>query len=75
MNEVADSEPQTLTPSPAGTVEGLKAEILRKLTYSLGKNPAVAKPHDWLTAAILAARDHVVDVWLGSRSKSYATGR
>ena len=75
MNEVADSEPHTLTPSPAGTVEGLKAEILRKLTYSLGKNPAVAKPHDWLTAAILAARDHVVDVWQGSTKKSYATGR
>ena len=75
MNEVADSEPQTLTPSPAGTVEGLKAEILRTLTYSLGKNPAVAKPHDWLTAAILAARDHVVDVWQGSTKKSYATGR
>lgn len=56
-------------------VESLKAEILRKLTYSLGKSPGVAKPHDWLTAGILAARDHVVDVWQRSTRESYATGR
>ena len=56
-------------------VEALKDEIVRKLTYSLGKSPAVAQPHDWLTAGILAARDHVVDVWHRSTRESYATGR
>lgn len=56
-------------------VDRLKAEILRKLTYSLGKNPSVAKPHDWLTAAILAIRDHVIDIWQASTRESYATGR
>ncbi|MBX9911850.1 MAG: glycogen/starch/alpha-glucan phosphorylase [Beijerinckiaceae bacterium] len=56
-------------------VENLKAEIVRKLTYSLGKNPSVAQPHDWLTAGILAARDHVVDVWQRSTRESYKTGR
>ncbi|MDP3317939.1 MAG: glycogen phosphorylase, partial [Bosea sp. (in: a-proteobacteria)] len=56
-------------------VEVLKAEILRKLTYSLGKNASVAQPHDWLTAGILAARDHVVDVWHRSTRESYETGR
>jgi starch phosphorylase len=59
----------------AARVELLKAEILRKLTYSLGKNASVAQPHDWLTAGILAARDHVVDVWHRSTRESYETGR
>nr|WP_244548557.1 glycogen/starch/alpha-glucan phosphorylase [Bosea vaviloviae] len=56
-------------------VETLKAEIVRKLTYSLGKNPSVAQPHDWVTAVILAVRDHVVDVWQRSTHESYQTGR
>ncbi|WNJ93875.1 glycogen/starch/alpha-glucan phosphorylase [Bosea sp. 685] len=56
-------------------VETLKAEIVRKLTYSLGKNLTVAQPHDWVTAVILAVRDHVVDVWQRSTRESYQTGR
>jgi len=60
---------------PDDQVERLKAEILRKLTYSLGKNPQVAQAHDWLTAGILAARDHAIDVWQTSTKTSYATGR
>ncbi len=60
---------------PDEQVERIKAEVVRKLTYSLGKSPAVAQPHDWLTAAILAARDHVIDVWQKSTRESYTTGR
>ena len=60
---------------PDEQVERIKAEVIRKLSYSLGKNPAVAQAHDWLTAAILAARDHVIDVWQKSTRESYATGR
>nr|WP_236841939.1 glycogen/starch/alpha-glucan phosphorylase [Bosea sp. PAMC 26642] len=56
-------------------VETLKAEIIRKLTFSLGKNPSVAQPHDWLTAVILAVRDHVIEVWQRSTRESYQTGR
>jgi len=59
----------------AEQIDRLKAEILRKLTFSLGKNPSVAQPHDWLTAAILAVRDHIIDVWHRSTRESYATGR
>ncbi|WP_420103890.1 glycogen/starch/alpha-glucan phosphorylase [Bosea sp. (in: a-proteobacteria)] len=72
---VASSQPKPVHFEPDDQVERLKAEILRKLTYSLGKNPSVAQPHDWLTAGILTARDHVVDVWHGSTKESYATGR
>ncbi|WP_425330012.1 glycogen/starch/alpha-glucan phosphorylase [Terrirubrum flagellatum] len=59
----------------AETTEFLKNEIIRKLTYSLGKNPAVAQSHDWLTAGILAARDHIVDIWHRTTRESYETGR
>ncbi len=61
--------------SSSDLVEQLKTEIVRKLTYSLGKTPKVAQAHDWLTAGILAARDHIVDVWHRSTRESYATGR
>nr|WP_082613404.1 glycogen/starch/alpha-glucan phosphorylase [Bosea sp. Root483D1] len=60
---------------PDDQVDRLKSEILRKLTYSLGKAPAAAQAHDWLTAGILATRDHAIDVWQASTKESYATGR
>jgi len=60
---------------PDDQVDRLKAEILRKLTYSLGKSAAAAQSHDWLTAGILAVRDHAIDVWQASTKESYATGR
>lgn len=71
----ATSSQSSVHYEPDEQVERIKAEVVRKLTYSLGKNPAVAQPHDWLTAGILAARDHVVDVWQNSTKESYATGR
>jgi starch phosphorylase len=75
LNDSSNPKTAAVHFEPDDQVDRLKAEILRKLTYSLGKNPSVAKPHDWLTACILAARDHVVDVWQGSTKESYATGR
>ncbi|MBY0610676.1 MAG: hypothetical protein K2P80_00680, partial [Beijerinckiaceae bacterium] len=53
------------------SVAQLKERIVGKLTYSLGKTPGVAKPHDWLTAGILALREDVIDVWHRSTQKSY----
>lgn len=53
----------------------LKQEILRKLTYSIGKTPATAGDHDWLTAAILALRDRIIDTWQRTTIDSYRTGR
>ncbi len=55
-------------------VAGLKASIIHKLAYSLGKNPDVAQQHDWLTAAILALRDRIIDIWRQSTRTSYETG-
>jgi starch phosphorylase len=75
LNETAAPRQAAIPFEADDQIERLKAEIVRKLSYSLGKNPAAALAHDWLTAGILAARDHVVDVWQRSTRESYETGR
>jgi glycogen phosphorylase len=63
-------------PEPrARTAEALQAEILERLTYSVGKDPIVARPHDWLKATILAVRDRVIDQWMDSSRETWQTSR
>src|SRR3569623_1471505 len=57
----------------AVTAEALQAEILEKLTYSVGKDAIVARPYDWLQATILAIRDRVIDLWMESSRKTWRT--
>ncbi|OCW59384.1 glycogen/starch/alpha-glucan phosphorylase [Hoeflea olei] len=52
----------------------LAAEIIERLTYSIGKDAKVAKPHDWMTATILVIRDRVIDRWMASTRQTYETG-
>ena len=67
---------ETLTPAPrTSDPEQLATEILERLKYRIGKDPKVAKPHDWLTAAILVARDRVTDNWMDSTKRTYSEGR
>ncbi|GAC1044369.1 glycogen/starch/alpha-glucan phosphorylase [Rhizobium sp. No.120] len=54
--------------------EILAEEIIERLTYRIGKDAKVAKPHDWLTATILVIRDRVIDKWIESTRKVYQTG-
>jgi starch phosphorylase len=54
--------------------EILASEIIERLTYRIGKDVKVAKPHDWLTATILVVRDRVIDRWMESTRKVYKTG-
>ena len=62
------------TPEPrARTVEAIQAEILERLIYSVGKDPIVAWPHDWLAATILAVRDRVMDRWMESSRETWRT--
>lgn len=49
----------------------LASEIIERLTYRIGKDVKVAKPHDWLTATILVIRDRVIDRWMESTRKAY----
>jgi len=62
-------------PSPRSTrPEILAAEIIERLTYRIGKDVKVAKPHDWLTAAILVVRDRIIDRWMDSTRRVYEQG-
>ncbi len=56
-------------------VAELKASVLAKLTYSVGKIPEVASPRDWFLAVAFATRDLIVDRWLRSTAEAYADGR
>ena len=56
------------------TAEALQAEILEKLTYFIGKDPIVARPHDWLKATIYAVRDRIIDRWMESSRETWRTG-
>ena len=49
--------------------------ILAKLTYSIGKDPAAARDHDWFAATALAVRDHVIDRWMDSTRATYQRER
>jgi starch phosphorylase len=53
--------------------EGLQAQILERLTYSIGKDPIVARPHDWLHASILTVRAHIIDQWMESSRETWRT--
>jgi starch phosphorylase len=55
------------------TAEALQAEILERLTYSVGKDPIVARPHDWLKASILAVRARIIDQWMESSRETWRT--
>ena len=61
-----------IKPAPRGAdAETIRSEILEKLAYSIGKDPIVAKRHDWLNAAILALRDRIIDRWMESTRQAY----
>src|SRR5271167_3326465 len=53
----------------------LKAAVLAKLTYAVGKAPALATPRDWFLAVTFATRDIIVGRWLESLNGVYVDGR
>ena len=46
------------------TAEELKAAVLDKLTYVVGKDPVAASQRDWFLAVAHATRDIVVERWI-----------
>src|SRR3954469_25035339 len=52
----------------------LRAAILNKLTYHVGKRRAVATERDWLTATAVAIRDLIVDRWVAGTEATYQKG-
>jgi len=64
--------PAAIDPAPRKVdAETIKGEIVDKLAYSVGKDPIVAKPHDWLAATILVVRDRAIDRWMESTRAAY----
>ncbi|MFT3988821.1 glycogen/starch/alpha-glucan phosphorylase [Aestuariivirga sp.] len=64
--------PRLSQPAPRGSdAATIQAEILEKLAYAIGKDPIVAKDHDWLNATILALRDRIIDHWMSSTRAAY----
>ena len=58
--------------SVALDVHTLMRSIANKLMYAVGKNPASARPQDWLQAAELAVRDRMVERWMKTTNEYYA---
>ncbi|RUS63683.1 glycogen/starch/alpha-glucan phosphorylase [Pseudorhodobacter sp. E13] len=55
--------------------EGLGQDVLRHLTYTLGKDTAHASRYDWRMALSFAIRDRVVGPWFASTRRTWAEGR
>ena len=55
-------------------VASIRAGILNKLTYDVGKGRAVATERDWFVATALAVRDRVVERWIESTDLAYQQG-
>src|SRR3954454_4123161 len=53
----------------------LRAAILDKMKYSVGRDVAAARDHDWLLATIMAVRDRIVDRWMDADQRTIAAGR
>jgi starch phosphorylase len=55
-------------------VAALRRAVIAKLTYSVGKDPIVARPRDWFVAVALTVRDRIVERWFPTTRAMYAKG-
>ncbi|HMO67443.1 MAG TPA: glycogen/starch/alpha-glucan phosphorylase [Novosphingobium sp.] len=59
---------------PSAKTDQLEARILDVLRHRVGKDERAAKQHDWFTAAVLAVRDEVIDMWMESTRRTHDAG-
>jgi len=57
--------------APGRDLASIKALIANKLMFSIGKDPHAARAEDWLQAAALAVRDHLVERWMATTRAQY----
>ena len=57
------------------TTETLSAEVLRHLTYTLGKDAPNASIYVWRMALSYAIRDHIVEPWFAATRRTWAEDR
>jgi starch phosphorylase len=63
-----------VTPVIATNAETLRADILRHLTYTMGKDAPHASAYDWRLALSFALRDRIVEPWFAATRKTWETG-
>jgi starch phosphorylase len=56
------------------TAEELKAAVLAKLKFTVGKDPVAASQRDWFLSVAAATRDIVVDRWIATTNRIYQNG-
>jgi starch phosphorylase len=59
----------------AYTAEELKAAVLAKLKFTVGKDPVAASQRDWFLSVAAATRDIVVERWIASTNRNYEDNR
>ena len=59
----------------AYTADELKAAVLAKLKFTVGKNPVAASQRDWFLSVAAATRDIIVDSWINSTDRAYTDQR
>ncbi|MDE8348678.1 MAG: glycogen/starch/alpha-glucan phosphorylase [Acidocella sp.] len=81
MNNISDPSMTPPIPAPnaervpdAAVVSNLREAILRRLTYSVGKNKGSASEYDWYLAVVYATRDRIVEQWMASTNAAYVHG-
>lgn len=60
--------------SPSDDVATFRENVLRKLTYAVGKDAEHATDYDWFEAVALAARDRIIDHWMECTRQTYEGG-
>lgn len=55
----------------ATDAQSLKRAVANRLLYSVGKDPAAAKPHDWTMALSRLVPDHLVERWMDHSRRQY----
>lgn len=55
--------------------ETLRAEVLRHLTFTLGKDAPNASTYDWRMALSYAIRDRIVEPWFAATRRTWAEDR
>ncbi len=56
---------------PKTDAETLASEVLRALTYRVGKDASVATPYDWLAATSKVIRDRMIERWIAATKEAY----
>jgi starch phosphorylase len=58
----------------SASVAALRADIVRHLTFTMGKDAAHASAYDWRMALSFALRDRIVEPWFAATRRTWETG-